>query len=407
MSGAFDPYYIWLAIPPGEQPPDHYRLLGLSRFEANEEVIRIAADRQTFHLQTFRRGEHGDLAERLIGEVAAARDCLLDAKQKAAYDAELRGEARTEPYIRPTERLDETKAVMPKKPAASPKPAVPPPAPAKPAEPAQETPFGEYVLLARISKGGTGDLYKAKHKTMGRMVAIKVLSKELAKSPDRVARFHRKCQILAKLRHPNLVEAFDAGERDGKHYLIMEFIDGQTLWQVVKENGPLPPQDVIRHMKQAAAGLGYAHSQGVYHRNLKPSNLMVDWNGHLKVIGLGLARAELDDENLDITQPGQAMGTVDYMAPEQAVDAHGADHRADIYGLGCVFCTLLTGQPPYPVKNPTQKFLAHRQAPIPSLFELRPEVPLPLDTLFRKMLAKKPGERPQSMAEVVAALETC
>lgn len=406
MSGPFDPYYIWLAIPPFEQPPDHYRLLGLSRFEANAEVIHIAAQRQTSHLQTFRTGEHAILARSLMGEVAAARACLLDAKKKAAYDAQLRGEpSGTEPHIRPTERLAETRPAAPPTP---PTPTAPPtPPPSAPAQPSQETPFGEYVLLGRISKGGTGDLFKAKHKTMGRMVAIKVLSKELAKSPDRVARFHRKCQILAKLRHPNLVEAFDAGERDGKHYLIMEFIDGQTLWQVVKESGPLAPKDVIGYMKQAAARLGYAHSQGVCHRNLKPSNLMVDWNGNLKVIGLGLARSELDDANFDITQPGQAMGTVDYMAPEQAVDAHSADHRADIYGLGCVLCALLTGQPPYPVKNPTKKFLAHRQDPIPSLFELRPEVPLPLDTLFRKMLAKTPDQRPQSMAEVIAALETC
>jgi serine/threonine protein kinase len=388
MADPFDAYYHWLGIPPEEQPPDYYRLLGLRRFEANADVIQAAADRQMGHLRTFQAGRHSQQSQRVLNEVAAAKVCLLNAAKKADYDARLRAE------------------LPPATPAAS--------APAGEAtgEVADGSVFGEYLLLDRLGGSASGGVYKAKHRTMGRVVALKILSPEALNSPEALARFRRKVRILAQLSHPNLVTAYDAGRRAGTHYLIMEYVDGKDLRSLVKENGPLPVGDAVRYAAQAAAGLGYAHAHGVIHRNLKPSNLLVDRQGVVKVIGLGLARVEREavPEEMsfgeEMTARGRVMGTFDYMAPEQALDSTRVDARTDVYALGCTLCTLLEGRPPYLEKSRVKKILAHRDAPIPSLFELRPEVPFALDALFHRMLAKRPEDRPQSMEEVIAGLSS-
>jgi serine/threonine protein kinase len=270
--------------------------------------------------------------------------------------------------------------------------------------------FGEYLLLCRLGEGRTGRVFKAKHRNSGQIVAMKMLSSEAASSQLQVERFRRKSKILTSLKHPNLVAAIGASESKGRHCLIMEYVDGEDLGTIVKRDGPLPVVKAVDYITQASQGLGYAHSRGFYHRNIKPKNLLVDKQGVVKVIGLGLARVDFDlleDDasfQADLTRQGSILGSADYLPPEQAVDSHKADHRSDIYALGCTMFVLLTGHLPYPVKSVMKKIAAHRDQPIPSLCERRAEVPASLELAFKRMVAKRPEDRYQSMDEVVAGL---
>jgi serine/threonine protein kinase len=376
----FDPYYVWLGIPPQEQPPHYYRLLGIAALEEKVEAIEHAADQRMAHLRTLQTGPHAALAQKLLNEVAAARVCLLNPAKKAAYDAALRNQ-------------------------------LPPAVQAQPAT-KQESPerfLGEYEIIASLANSRTGPVFKARHRTMGRVVAVKVLTTEAVHASETLERFRRKVRILANLSHPNLVAAFDAGEREGSAYLVMEYIDGQDLGRLLKAHGQLPVAHAASYVAQAAAGLGYAHACGVIHRNVKPSNLMVDRQGVVKVIGLGLARVLAPDpfaaDDRELTVPGTVMGTREYMAPEQGADSRSVDHRADIYSLGCTLHALLTGRPPYLEKSPVKQVLAHRDAPIPSLRAARPDMPAALDALFQCMMAKRPEDRPPTMNEVISSLQ--
>ncbi len=269
--------------------------------------------------------------------------------------------------------------------------------------------FGEYVVLDKLGEGGMGIVLKAQHRRMKRVVAIKVLSAAGMKSPGAVERFHREVEAAAKLEHPNIVTAYDAGEHQGMHYLAMQFVDGKDLAAIVKDRGPMAVHAAIECTLQAARGLGYAHGKGIVHRDIKPSNLLMDKDGTVKILDMGLARIGglVDDSGQDrLTVSGQVMGTCDYMAPEQALDSHAVDARADIYALGCTFYRLLAGQPPYRGETLMQILMAHQQAPIPSLCQARPDVPAEVDGVFQRMVAKQPEERYQSTAEVVAELET-
>lgn len=377
MSKDFDPYYHWLGIPEKDQPPNHYRLLGIERFEEHAEVIAQAADRQMAHVRTFQAGPRSAESQMLLNEIAKVRLCLLDPEQKAAYDARLRRdlaeEARSASLA--TNRVPDGAA------------------------------FGRYALLDQVGESRTGKVFKAEDRTLGRRVALKVLSDEAVRSPALLERFLRKARILAGLSHRNLVAAYEAGELDGKYYLVMEFVDGTDMNSLSKCYGPLPVAQVVNYIAQAAAGLGHAHDSGIYHRNVKPSNLLLDRQGVVKVIGLGIARIEMaEGAGSELTAPGQVLGTCDFMAPEQAIDTRTADHRADIYSLGCTMFKLLTSRAVYPEKSMLKKVVAHRELPIPSLQELRPDVPASLEFVFGKMLAKSPEDRFQSMNDLIAAL---
>jgi serine/threonine protein kinase len=270
--------------------------------------------------------------------------------------------------------------------------------------------LGEYEVLDKLGQGGMGVVLLARHRRMDRLAAVKVLPISTMKSPTAVDRFYREAKAAARLSHANIVSAYDASEKDGTHYLVMEFVDGEDLAQVSKQRGPLPVEQAVECMIQAARGLQYAHDQGVIHRDIKPANLLVDRNGTVKILDMGLARinslADAEPTEQDrLTQSGQVMGTCDYMAPEQAEDTHGADHRADIYALGCSLYRLLTGEAPYQGDSLIKILMAHRDDVIPSLRDKRPDVSEELDSVFQKMVAKQAGDRYQSMTEVIAALE--
>jgi serine/threonine protein kinase len=271
--------------------------------------------------------------------------------------------------------------------------------------------LGNYALLEKLGQGGMGAVFKAQHRRMERLVAIKVLPSEATKSSEGLRRFHREVRAAAKLIHPHIVTAFDADEADDMHFLVMEYVEGRDLGSVLKANAPLGVDVVVGYVLQAARGLAYAHSKGIYHRDIKPANLLLDHTGTVKILDMGLARFEASEHTMTstegLTQAGQVMGTVDYMSPEQSADTHSADHRSDIYSLGCTMYRLMINEPAYVASTTIRKIMAHRQNPIPSLQKARPEVSPEVDAVFQKMVAKKPADRQQSMTEVIQDLEAC
>lgn len=267
--------------------------------------------------------------------------------------------------------------------------------------------IGNYVLLDKLGQGGMGMVLKAEHKRMKRVVALKVLSPTVTESPEAVRRFQRETVAAARLVHPNIVAAYDADQDQGRHFLVMEYVTGRDLSALVKDTGTLSVPQAVYCILQAARGLQYAHEQGVVHRDVKPSNLLLDFDGKVKVLDLGLARLDTGGiaKSADLTSTGVFMGTVDFMSPEQAENSKIADARSDVYSLGMSLWYLLTGRRCFDADSLAGIILAHMQAPIPSLVEARLGVPPALDLVFRKMVAKQPADRYQSMADVIAALE--
>ncbi len=269
--------------------------------------------------------------------------------------------------------------------------------------------MGNYEILDRLGAGGMGTVFKARHRRMKRVVAIKVLTPEVAKSEAFVQRFQREVETIARLTHPNIVMAFDADEAKGGPFLVMEFVNGRDLATEVATGGPLSVVDAVDCVLQAARGLEYSHAQGIVHRDIKPGNLIRDVSGVLKVADLGLARLNhpggSPGDNTSLTQAGGIVGTLDYMAPEQALDSTAIDHRVDIYSLGCTLHFMLTGRPPYAAGSLMALLLKHREAPIPSLAPARPDISTDLNALFQQMVAKHPDDRPATMTELARALE--
>ena len=271
--------------------------------------------------------------------------------------------------------------------------------------------IGDYQILETIGSGGMGTVYKAIHQRMKRIVALKVIRSDLNHVPDRLKRFEREVQTAARLSHPNVVTAFDAGEDQGIHYLICEYIDGESLTQLVRESGPLNFSDALNCILQVAQGLEYAHGRGVIHRDIKPANILVDDQGDLKILDMGLARLQQSSEDLladgsqtQLTSSQFFMGTIDYMAPEQARNTRLADHRSDIYSLGCTFYFLLTAKPVYNGETTVERILAHKDQPIPRLSDLSLQIPIEFDSIFEKMMAKDPDDRYNSVTELISDL---
>lgn len=272
---------------------------------------------------------------------------------------------------------------------------------------AGELRVGQYLLLDRLGAGGMGTVFKARHQRMNRVVALKMLTGDAARQPAFIRRFEREVQTIAQLGHPNIVMAYDAGECSAGPFLVMEFVNGHDLGTEVEQGGPLSVAGAVESILQAAAGLAYAHGQGLVHRDIKPANLLRDASGAIKVADLGLARfSDVDLSGNSLTQVGGFVGSAAYAPPEQALDATTVDHRADIYSLGCTLFFLLTGRALYASRSVMSLLLMHREAPIPSLCDAREDVPAALDQIYRRMVAKVIGDRFATMTEVISTLET-
>jgi serine/threonine-protein kinase len=265
--------------------------------------------------------------------------------------------------------------------------------------------LGKYKLLRLLGAGGMSAVYLAEHTLMKRRVAIKVLPKNRVDDSSYLDRFHREAQAAAALDHRNIVRVYDADNEGTIHYLVMEYVEGRDLQRIVHDDGPLDYVRAVDYIRQAADGLSHAHQAGLVHRDVKPANLLVDTSGVVKVLDLGLAR--FDDEgkaSLTVIHDENVLGTADYLAPEQAIDSHGVDARADIYSLGCSLYFLLTGHPPFPDGTLPQRLMKHQKEPPPDIRKERPDAPADLIAICLQMMAKRPGQRPQTMAEVASAL---
>ncbi len=265
--------------------------------------------------------------------------------------------------------------------------------------------LGKYKLLDHLGTGGMSSVYLAEHVLMQRRVAIKVLPKNRVEDSSYLARFHREAQAAAALDHRNIVRAYDVDNDGNIHYLVMEYVEGRDLQLMVKEEGPLDYLTAADFIRQAADGLAHAHKAGLIHRDVKPANLLVDQKKVVKVLDLGLARfTDEDHASLTVAYDENVLGTADYLAPEQALDSHGVDSRADIYSLGCSLYFLLTGHPPFPDGTLPQRLMMHQKQLPPSIFKDRPDAPQALVDICMKMMGKKPDQRYQSMFDVSAAL---
>jgi serine/threonine protein kinase len=271
--------------------------------------------------------------------------------------------------------------------------------------------LGPHRILRQLGQGGMSKVFLAEHEMMRRRCAIKILPSKHQADPDLLSRFRLEAFAIAQLDHPHIVRAYDFNKdmKYGKEidYLVMEYVEGQDLRRMVEEQGPLDYRKAADFICQAAEGLAHAHAVGLVHRDVKPANLLVDPNGVLKILDLGLARVTLEGEDAWQTSEGEqsAVGTADYVAPEQVMDSRGVDGRADIYSLGYTFYYLLTGRRPFPKSTLVELLMAHRVENPEPIAKLRPDVPLELIEIVDQMTAKTPDRRIQTAKEVAEKLQ--
>ncbi len=274
--------------------------------------------------------------------------------------------------------------------------------------------LGVYHIHELLGRGGMGEVHRATHSRLKKVVAIKVLPSRIHDNPRVVARFTREMEAVGKLEHPNVIRAFDAGEDQGRSFLVMEFLDGRDLGKILADGGRLGIKDACELARQTAIGLQYVHDRGLVHRDIKPSNLMLtqDAEGQviLKILDLGLAMltdGRNGDEN-PLTDAGQLMGTLEFMSPEQTLDTRDVDYRSDIYSLGVTLFRMLTGTVPCARQmddTPVRRLHSLMTETAPEIETRRPDLPPALATLINRMLHRKPAERPKSMSEVACSLE--
>lgn len=265
--------------------------------------------------------------------------------------------------------------------------------------------LGKYKLLGHIGTGGMSSVYLAEHTRMLDKRAIKVLPRTRVKDATYLARFQLEAKAIASLSHPNIVLAYDIDNEGDVHYIVMEYVEGVDLQVLVRRDGPLAPTQAALLIAQAADGLQHAHQRGVVHRDVKPANLLLDLDGRVRLLDMGLALVSAqDEESLTVMHNENVLGTADYLAPEQALNSHQVDHRADIYGLGCTLYYLLTGHPPFPEGTLAQRIAKHQKVMPTSIRLLRDDCPGELEGICVKMIQKEPQYRYQSAADVAEAL---
>jgi serine/threonine-protein kinase len=297
---------------------------------------------------------------------------------------------------------------------------------------ARDLVLGPYRLMDMLGEGGVSQVYKAWHSVKKCVVALKVVRKEFVENPDIVRQFQQEGRTIASLQHPNIITTFDVDQIGNTHFLAMEFIEGIDLAKLIRLSGPLPVPLACDYIRQAALGLQHAHERCLVHRDIKPANLFLvtppeakidqtpipgsadakkipQVGGVIKILDWGLADMRLplatgQQEPANTLQREETIGTADYLAPEQAMDATKVDIRADLYSLGCAFYYLLTGQPPYPGGSLLQKLLKHREAEPKSLTDFRVDMPPGVPPVVQKMMAKKPEDRFRTPASLAAAL---
>src|SRR5436189_421190 len=262
---------------------------------------------------------------------------------------------------------------------------------------------GRYELEELVGSGGMSNVFRAHDRLLERTVALKILHEQYTRDEDYVERFRREARAVAQLTHPNIVTVIDRGEQDGRQFIVFEYVHGMNLKELVEQEGPLPPGEVIELALQIARGLAFAHEQGLVHRDVKPQNVLLDADGRAKVTDFGIARA-LDVDGMTIT--GTIMGTSNYIAPEQA-RGQPVDEQTDVYSLGCVLYELLAGDVPFDGDNFVAVAMRHVNDPVPSVRDTRPDVPPRLDWAIQEAMAKDPGDRFDSMADFAAELEAC
>src|SRR4051812_27102290 len=272
---------------------------------------------------------------------------------------------------------------------------------------------GQFQILQKIGSGGMGSVYKAIQPAMNRMVAVKILHPKLTNRKDLVSRFRREARAMSHLSHPNTVKVLLYGELDdGALYIVMEYLEGKNLNQVVRKEGPLPPERAVPILIQVCGALQEAHLQGIIHRDLKPENIFLSTNGGLrdypKVLDFGLAKVterELRPGSIMLTQEGMVFGTPEFMSPEQA-QGKTLDARSDIYSLAVILYELLTGKLPFTAKTPMEYIQKHVTEPIIPLSERVPGLSFPneLDAVLARALSKKPEQRFQTAADFAEAL---
>ncbi len=267
--------------------------------------------------------------------------------------------------------------------------------------------IGKYKVLERLGQGGMGSVYLCEHTLMRRRVALKVLPTHKADDPAALERFYREARAVAALDHPNIVRAYDIDTADNFHFLVMEHVDGSSLQDMVKKTGPMEVLRACHYIRQAALGLQHAHETAtLVHRDIKPGNILVDRNGIVKVLDMGLARFFNDEDDvLTKKYDENVLGTADYLAPEQALDSHAVDIRADIYSLGGTFYYCLTGHTPFAEGTVAQKLIWHQTRQPKPITTFRSDVPEALIAILNKMMAKDPDQRFPTPLAVAEALE--
>ncbi len=267
--------------------------------------------------------------------------------------------------------------------------------------------LGKYKLLGHLGTGGMSSVYLAEHTLFNQRRAIKVLPRNKVGDKSYLDRFYREGRAAAALNHPNIVRVYDIDNEADTHYLVMEYVEGRDLYETVKQDGPLSFLDAIKFIMQAAVGLSHAHDVNLVHRDVKPANLLVTKGGNVKLLDLGLALFKEEDHSLTVAHNEKVLGTADYLAPEQAINSHQVDHRADIYALGCTLYYLLTGHPPFPEGTLAQRIAMHQSQSPRSILTSRPDCPPDLQKVCEKMMRKNPAERYQTSKEINVDLKKC